>query len=246
MYIPHFPKDKIGIPYLSMKKISAIAQNYVADFCPEMLIHPCEFNIEKFMEVYMQLTLDIVELSHNQSRLGMTVFNSSDKVEYYDRRTKRAEYMYASKGTIIIDSSLYEESQEHRLRFTIGHECGHWIFHRDYYGYDENQISLFEYFSIPYNKAFITCKSVNNDYDELNRDTWPPERWMEWHADKFASGILMPEEAVRKVLKTCSSEIVYVDAISDVFNVSKLAALYRLRDLNVYNRQHTSNQISMF
>ena len=37
-----------------------------------------------------------------------------------------------------------EENQEHRYRFTMGHEAGHEFLHKEYFAYDPDQITLFD------------------------------------------------------------------------------------------------------
>ena len=46
--------------------------------------------------------------------------------------------------TVIIDKTLLEENQEHRYRFTMGHEAGHEFLHKEYFAYDPDQITLFD------------------------------------------------------------------------------------------------------
>lgn len=45
---------------------------------------------------------------------------------------------------MIIDKTLLEENQEHRYRFTMGHEAGHEFLHKEYFAYDPDQITLFD------------------------------------------------------------------------------------------------------
>ena len=57
---------------------------------------------------------------------------------------------------------------------------------------------------------------------------------MEWHADKFSSGLLMPETAVMNLIKLKNFSPEYFTAlVSETFNVSKQAAFYRLCDLRI-------------
>ena len=71
-------------------------------------------------------------------------FNDTDKVPVYDPQNNCADYISAKAHTVIIDKTLLEENQEHRYRFTMGHEAGHEFLHKEYFAYDPDQITLFD------------------------------------------------------------------------------------------------------
>lgn len=154
-----YKKDRSNVPILSKWEIDTIAEKYVMDFMPEIIGHPQEFNVEGFIECYLNLNIDYQYLSNDGRYLGMTVFNDTDSVIVYRPADNCADYLHVDSGTIIIDNSLLNEKQEHRYRFTLGHESGHWIFHREYYGYNRNQMVLFET-----NDSFIQCRETNKNY----------------------------------------------------------------------------------
>ena len=230
MYHPHFKHNNSGMPYLKKTEISEIAEQFIREYSPVVLSKPQPVDVEAFLETYLGLTLDYQYLSNDGRFLGMTVFNDTNKVIVYIPEKNCADYISVKHGTVIIESSLLEnDNQEHRYRFTVGHECGHWIFHRKCHDYNPDQICLFED-GTPY----IECRNVNQDYSNSNTSTWDDNRWMEWHADKFASGLLMPETAVINLLKRNNySPLDYTGIVSSTFNVSKQAAFYRLCDLKI-------------
>lgn len=173
MYIPHFKKDHRNIPILSKDNINTISERYVVEFMPEILNCPQPLDIERFIESYLDLQLDYQYLSHDGRYLGMTVFNNTDKVVIYLPEVKQADYLHADQGTIIVDNSLLEINQEHCYRFTLGHESGHWVFHKSHFDYDPNQMTLFEI-----NSPYLQCRSINQNYlnekngDGMKRDGW--------------------------------------------------------------------------
>ena len=130
MYTPSFKVKSNGVPILSKEEIDGIGEQYVKDFCPEVLSHPAPVDIESFVENYLGITPDYQYLSNNGIYLGMTVFNDTNMVPIFDPSTGHAEYISAKARTIIIDNRLLEENQQHRYRFTLGHEAGHDIFIR--------------------------------------------------------------------------------------------------------------------
>lgn len=124
---------------------------------------------------------------------------------------------------IFIEASLLPEenpsAQEGRYRFTVGHEIGHWILHRDVANRTSPQPSLKE------KQATLICTASQ---------TKPR---VEWQADYFATCLLMPRFWIQKVidqrnLRSQPSEEI-IRHISGVFEVSKLATKIRLEELEV-------------
>ena len=232
MYYPHYQTSNSNFPILSKRDISVIAERYAREFMPEIVEDPQPFNVDGFAENYLGLQLDYQYLSNDARYLGMMVFNDTDRVIVYLPDADQAEYMHADQGTVIIDCSLLAKKQEHRYRFTMGHECGHWVFHRSYYGYDASQLNLFDT-QLPY----IKCReSLEYDcYGFTNK--WEDSKWMEWHADHFSAGLLMPETAVHLLLNRelsgNSSEQRKITLVSERFNVSEKAAFLRLQELGL-------------
>lgn len=127
---------------MSNKEIDDDAEMFILDFDAELLQNPREVDIERFVEYYLRLTPEYNNLTHCGLILGRMVFNDSDKIPIYDADTKRAEYIFAKKGTVMIDNTLLDD--EHRFRSTMGHESGHWIYHLSYYHIDPYQMTLFD------------------------------------------------------------------------------------------------------
>lgn len=246
MYYPHYRKNKRKIPILSKEEINIIAEKFACEYMPQILEQPQPFNIEGFIEAYLEVQLDYQYLSNDSRYLGMTVFNDTNKVIVFRPEISKADYIHVDCGTIIIDNTLLDYNQEHRYRFTLGHESGHWVFHKEYYGYNPCQMTLFE-MNLPY----IQCREINQNYSKTNTKDWDEARWMEWHADKFSAGILMPETAVHRLLKhndgKDKSEYRNITLVSETFNVSEQAAYLRLCDLGyikLLKEESDYNQLS--
>lgn len=129
MYVAEIVRKRSGAPVLSRKEIDIIGENLVSDFNPDAMQTPQEIDIDLFVQDYLGADQDFQYLSHCGVYLGMTVFNDTDKVPVYDPIQNRAEYISARANTIIIDRTLLEENQEHRYRFTMGHEASHVFLH---------------------------------------------------------------------------------------------------------------------
>lgn len=245
MYNPNFRIKSNNVPILSKDEIDYIAERFLKDFNPKAFKNPKFIDEDRFLTEYLGLKQDFQYLSHNRCYLGMLVFNDSDKVIVYDKDTKRAEYISAKLGTVIIDNTLLEEYQEQRYRFTAMHEAGHWIFHRKKYSENRTSKTTNNFLK----EENIKCKTSRVDPKFKPCGEWNDNDTMEWQANYFASAMLMPKSMVFKAvgeendyidyLKFMSfgNNILYneylVKYIARIFNVSKQAAETRLNNLNI-------------
>jgi Zn-dependent peptidase ImmA (M78 family) len=181
----------------------------------------------------------------------MMVFNDTNKVPVYDQSTRKAEYVSAKARTVIIDSGLLEKNQEHRYRFTMGHEAAHDIIHSGHYTIDPNQMSMLDMGSAP----MVQCRIDTSKLLRKRKALWTDVDWMEWQANRLSSAILMPVSMVRRLIDeeypTASvfhaASCVY--AIYRTFNVSVQAAEIRLRDLGIITgmpKQAIMDELSLF
>ena len=201
MYRPVITRKKSGAPVLSRKEIDLIGENLVGDFMPDALENPQEIDIDSFAQNYLGMDQDFQYLSHCGVYLGMTVFNDTDKVPVYDPQHDRADYISAKAHTVIIDKTLLAENQEHRYRFTMGHEASHEFLHKEYFAYDPDQMTIFDYIGetpIP----MVQCRIDTKKMDAKNPEIWTDKDWMEWQANALSSAILMPVSMVRKVAES--------------------------------------------
>jgi Zn-dependent peptidase ImmA (M78 family) len=240
MYKPTYRTGRNGVPILGKNEIDEIAENFIRDFCPGAMRTPMKIDIDSFAQNYLGLKQDFQYLSHNGVYLGMTVFNDTDKVVIFNPETWEADYISVEARTIIIDNNLLEENQEHRYRYTMGHECGHDIYHTQYFGYAPDQMSFLEE-----REPMIRCRIVNTNGNKKPA-VWDDKSTMEWQANYMSSALLMPKSMVNKIVKeedmlrnkvfkslNLSSDELTIIRISRTFNVSEEAARYRLQGLGL-------------
>lgn len=238
MYEPEFRCQKNGVPILSHKEIEDDAENFIKDFDVEILERPRELDIERFVEYYLRLSLDYNNLSNCGLILGRMVFNDTDKIPIYDAERGRAEYISAERGTIMVDNMLLDD--EHRLRSTLGHEAGHWIYQQSYFCTDANQITLFD----TVDRVGTACrKSDIEGGDGTKRTLSTDHDWLEHQAKYFSAAILMPRKAMRVVCGDEAmrrnlaaeapgfEEIFLANHVAEVFNVSVESARIRIKQL---------------
>lgn len=121
MYQPKLRKQRSGIPIMRNSEIDVHAEEFLLDYKPSLLKTPQPVDIEAFAEFYLDLALDYAYLSHCGLILGRMVFQETERVPVYLPEEKCADYLYAKRGTLLIDNTLLEDRKEYRLRSTIGH-----------------------------------------------------------------------------------------------------------------------------
>ena len=226
---------KNGIPVLRTADLEAIAEDVIKTFTGKSFLTPEAIDIEQFAESYLKIRVDYADLSHNQSILGMMIFHDCN-VPFYIPTEKTVKHYRVKSGTALIDRSLIDENKlQARARFTIAHECAHWILHQPQAG-----------------KKFdgLICRKVSSYSAEEKSMT--AYQWREWQADNMASALLMPAASVKHYLTAyleqqskresdfldCFGERMVlartqslIKQLASVFNVSEKAAEIRLKKL---------------
>ena len=211
---------------MSRDEIDFITERMLEDYDPKLLTEPQAIDIDAVAQNYLGAHQSFEYLSHCGIYLGMTVFNDTNRVEIFDPVLQQADYTSAKANTIIIDRTLLEQDQEHRYRFTMGHECGH--------------LGLGHGAAEAARGKGVRCRVNGSRARGRDPRFWRDEDWMEWQADNFASCILLPRKAIGKLKAMIDDGFDYegshglpslVGAVPVVFNVSNEAAMIRLKQL---------------
>ena len=133
MFKPELKYSSTGMPIISNADIDNLGERMVVDFDSSALFAPHPIDIERFVEKYLKMHIEFMFLSHCGVYLGTTVFQTTDYLPVYIPEEKRAEFAHVDANTIVIDGSLDSEDQEHRFRFTLGHEGGHGVLHPSFF-----------------------------------------------------------------------------------------------------------------
>jgi hypothetical protein len=96
-----------------------------------------------------------------------------------------------------------------RRRFTIGHELGHWVLHRD-------------------TASLLFCRSTTVQPEERARPEAPPAPDIEDEASVFAAALLMPADLVRRHYRPDTLEFA---EMCELFGTSQAAMERRLLDV---------------
>lgn len=130
----NFPINKNNISILSREDIRVLAETVIEDYCPKLLVIPGKLDVDDFMEYYLDLGVEVYELSHNGIYLGRCIFNDNECVPIYDWQNEKILSLSPKANTILIEKQLYmDESKEALRRFTVAHECAHYILHKAYF-----------------------------------------------------------------------------------------------------------------
>lgn len=237
MYEPKLRKRRSGLPIISHAEIDSHVEGYLKDYKPSLLMVPQPIDIEEFAEYYLNLSLDYVYLSHCGLILGRMIFQNNELVPVYLPAEKCASYMCVGRGTLLLDNTLLDDYKEYRFRSTIGHECGHWVFHSKYFTYADQHIKQ----GIIQAENIIGCKKSDI---EGNMENTPKKKlitdidWLEHQAKYFSASILMPRTPFFKAateLMDCENlnEVELANALSEIFQVSPASVNIRLSQLGI-------------
>lgn len=144
---------EISVPYLENEKIVQIAQSFLANH----MIDSIPVDIESIIEY--QYGMDIIPTPGLRKLIDMDGFITSDF------------------SAIYVDDYVYNEVYN-RYRFTLAHEIGHFVIHREI-------LAQFNFDSIDEWKSFV-CGLDRRDHSK-----------MEFQAYAFAGLILVPPGSLR-------------------------------------------------
>lgn len=234
MYKPELKYKANGVPVVSNKELDQIGERMVIDFDPTMLLDPHPVDIDRFIEKYLGLHLDYMYLSHCGVYLGTMVFQTTNSLPVYIPEERRAEYAHVDAGTVIIDNSLDSDGQEHRYRFTAGHEGSHGILHPSYFLNSVGSERRDE------TGIYVRCRA---DFKACRQRglllPMSDDERVEQQANRLSAAILMPQNSVKLLFarnpynRKASWISAALKRMSEVFNVSAESAFYRLKDLDL-------------
>ena len=246
MNLPKYNTKRDGVPILSHKQIDEDVLALLEQYDKSLLTAPQAIDIEDFVERFMGYNIHFLDLTNNGSILGRMVFNKR-KILAYDAEHDDITYCPVDEDTVVIDNSLLDN--EYLLRSTMGHECGHGIYHKQIFKRDDNQLSLF-----PEEEMVATvCRKVDIVGNAKGkRSLVTMHDWTEHHANYFSAALLMNKAAMkilcgdkdfRENLKSeaCGWENeILAEMVSDTFRVSRTSAKIRLAELGLDFKDYVS------
>lgn len=249
-----FKLSKNGAPFIKIEKIEEITERILKKYCPQVINEPQPLDIDVLVELDLGFNVEYAYLSHNQCYAGMMVFNDSDVIISLKDLTSNPktgkfelEYLTERGNTILIDRTIDNESDRAFRRFTLGHEAGHGVLHHNVFYKNSDQISFFDNDANidDHQSTYIACRTTDL---KKTGNGWGMLETLEWQANTFSSCLLMNEKAVNKLVKQMgyyNKMLTYQESynlamkVSEVFDVSKSAALVRLKVLGYINNNYS-------
>lgn len=228
---------KDGVLVISDEQLEAFAYAQLKDYDRNYFKNPHALDVDDFVENYLHRKLIYYKLSLDKSILGMTAI-SDGRISVVNSDNKLDVKVFL-KGTMCVD--LEACGNDTRANFTIIHEAGH---------------SQFDMKVIP--DVLENKKVIQDTYLMIGGTLFKVKSrsskdWMEHHADKYATFILMPKKFVTKLFKEKHKEYfkgerrlskhrpkrtwLMIASIAEILNVSKKAMAYRLRDLDLISEE---------
>ncbi len=201
------------LPIINNNEIDDEATAFLKEYYPEALLgEPINTDI---LVSRMGLKLERHRLSLDDSVFGLISFKNG-KIKCYDN--SKEEYINVNEGTIIIDNKCScNYAGNNTDNFTIVHECIHWYKHRKYFLFRKSQ------------EVYLSCENdFVNDQDIF---------YLEYHANKIASSVLMYPKTIKKIIDMSKEEDFIekmknvIDTVSSIFGVSRMAVKTKLLDM---------------
>ena len=163
---------------------------------------------------------DLLRKQFKMDQAPVDVFTLADlleievfEAEFKDRDTCGMITKSAADGAFRI--FVNREHGHSRQRYTVAHELGHFILHKDK-------------FSDPQNASLIDSELSMFRFGPDSKGG-PDTRRLEIQANKFAASLLMP----RKLVESAFALLGDIQAIADLFEVSRAAMGFRLSSLDL-------------
>ena len=244
-------------PILYDREIDEFARAVLEDYRPELLQEPGTINFQHFIESYLEMKLDFMDLySDDPGRpiLAMTVFKK-DRVKVFDEENDCVTKVTVPARTVIIDNAVMRDGKESLALFSGMHECGHIMMQWHVYTGETFDGEVYDP-DYDFNSRIdrvVCCRRENIETTANANKIRTAKEWREHHADYFAAAVTMPNSTfmpfVRRLLRENSyyknsillgrdgdldilADDIIPDAINEVYGVSKRAARIKLRKTN--------------
>jgi hypothetical protein len=185
------------VPPLSREKIESFATRVLLEVQPDVFTGHLPVEIDAVYELYIPREYEIVTGYTDLSSLGPEILG----------------YTYASERKSFVDKSLIDTDDTVSLkrgRATIGHECGHCVYH----------VNVLNYFQSILASEGMTLRRAD-------RSTLRPYEDPEWQAWEFARSCLMPRTLIARYYNSDHS----VQEMAEIFDVNASFMEVRLKTL---------------
>jgi Zn-dependent peptidase ImmA (M78 family) len=185
--VHRFLGETVTVPFIPKPRFNTVAEDFLIQVYNRPLEDiPLPIDIEKIVEYYLKYSLRFDNLDQLLGKQGVLGF-----LDYENKQ-------------IYVDSTLEEEKQEGRLRFTLAHEVAHFILH------------------VPLQKThqakwFNQTVSSNNVKSIGEIIASPQAKDIEWQANYLGSHLLIPRTLLKREAAKCRALFIkeYKQGFSD-------------------------------
>jgi len=235
-----------NVPRISDAEIERHAMLYIQDYKPELLKTPQALDVEDFAENYLALGIHYTNLSHTGFIWGRMVFNNT-MIIVYDPEKGIADEEPVKANTIVVDNSLLEDDREANFRSTVMHECGHSVYHSEYFCIDNSELPLKSKLDVSH-LPYTHCKSgdIIGEWNGGKKKRLKTDNdWLEHQAKYFSAATLMPKAAMRTLCRNPKAQAyclekhpefendALVAIVAQTFAVSQASARIRIKQLKL-------------
>ena len=197
--------------YYRTETLEAIARNVLTQYQPNYLnLEPQAVPLERLIDEVFGISIEYMRLTESGNELGRMIFDNGYSTRF-DVEADNYELVRVEAGTMLIEARLLEDAKQYgRYRFTLAHELGHWILHKDIFS-----------------GTGVAAASYTTDKDGIES--------VEWQANYLAKAILMPKGQVKRAFYQVQSESVAytVAVLANLFEVSMQAMKIRLGEIGL-------------
>lgn len=227
--------NKKGVLQVTDDVLEEFAYAQLKDYKKDYFKNPHPLDVDDFIENYLHIKTEYQKLSPNKTRYGTTAITDG-LVPVVADDTGEFEWRFFKSGTIGVDLDACK-NDDHIINFTLCHEAGHSQFHLHV---DKDLLDG--------NGNYLDDTVIMDGRIYKKRTD---RGWMEYHASKYASFILMPAKFVKKLYKIKHDEIMpgqrlgvrqkkliwkMIYAIANELNVSATAMAWRMLSLDIISK----------
>jgi len=197
--------------YYRKETLETIARNVLTKYQKNYLnLEPKAVPLEKLIDEAFGISIEYMRLTESGNELGRMIFDNGYSTRF-DVEADNYELVRVEAGTMLIEAHLLEDAKQYgRYRFTLAHELGHWILHKDIFS-----------------GTGVAAASYTTDKVGIES--------VEWQANYLAKAILMPKGQVKRAFYQVQSESVAytVAVLANLFEVSMQAMKIRLGEIGL-------------
>lgn len=139
--------------------------------------------------------------------------------------------MYNPKNNVIYLNNCLRDDLKSMHNFTVSHEIGHLMLHRDLYLKKTMQLEL-GFDAAPEKEIICTRQNIASNMDMANNS-------LEWQANFFGACLMMPSDSLKKQFYTYKSN--YPDSnieesLCKIFHCSRQSLRFRLQELGLIEK----------